>query len=175
MIDTLSTQPTGSLDPLAVPKPEIKKIGISGYIFWGLTIPPFTTIWTMYLASKKGVLHLLVPTMTIVYTVLFAAFSASVIYAPKSFSDVAPVKFQTTVDIPAVESWIVASTVILTLAGILGGFYFRGVARKQGTLSKLIMISLLVILVLQFFVEYREFVFISTVISKSVGGIIPGL
>ncbi|OGD88764.1 hypothetical protein A3A54_01995 [Candidatus Curtissbacteria bacterium RIFCSPLOWO2_01_FULL_39_62] len=163
------------IDKIIAQNSEVKKTGVGGYVFWGLAIPPFTTIWTMYAASKKGVLHILVPTMTLVYTILFALFSFSVIYSPKSFADVSAVKFATQVQLPTVPSWIVASTIILTILGILGGWYFRGVAKKQGSLSKVLMVSLLGILLLQFFVEFRELVFINTVIRKSIGDIYPGL
>ncbi|OGD85329.1 hypothetical protein A2164_04500 [Candidatus Curtissbacteria bacterium RBG_13_35_7] len=129
----------------------------------------------MYSANKKSVLHILVPTMTIVYTILFALFNLSIIYSPKSFNDVSAVKFASKVQIPSVPSWIVVSTIILTILGVFGGWYLRSLAKRQGSLSKILLSSLLVILLLQFFVEYRELMFIYTVISKSVGEIYPGL
>ncbi len=169
-------QTIGELDKIITSQSDAKKsTGIMGYIFWGLAIPPISTIWSIYAANKKGLLHLLIPTMTIVYTILFALFSVSIIYSPKSFSDVSAVKFATKVQIPSVPSWIVVSTILLTIFGILGGWYLRGLAKQQGYLSKTMMAILLIILGLQFFIEFRELAFISSAINQSVGDIYQGL
>jgi len=175
MQDTNSLQTINDLDQIIANQQQKKAAGVTGYIVWGLSIPPISTILSMYFANKKGVLYLLLPTMTIVYTILFALFSFSVIYSPQAFSNVAISKFATKVQTVSVPSWIVISTIVLTLAGSVGGWYLRGVAKKQGSLSKTMMVFLAAVLVLQFFVEFRELVFINTLISKSIGDIYPGL
>ncbi len=169
------SQSVNDLDQIITREQENKQTGVAGYIIWGLTIPPISTIWSIYAANKKGVLHLLVPTMTIVYTIFFALLSYTVFAAPKAFTDVASARLQTGTQIPSIPTWLIFVSIILTIAGLAGGWYLRSKARRDGYLSKIMMGALLAILALQFFVEFRELKFISSAISQSVGDIYQGL
>jgi len=113
--------------------------------------------------------------MALVYSIFFALFSFAVIYSPKSFNDVSSVKFAQKLNVPSVPFWIIVSSIILTILGIIGGWYFRRLAKKQGSLSKALMAALLLIIFLQLFVEFRELVFINTVIKEATGGLLLGL
>jgi len=58
--------------------------------------------------------------------------------------------------------------------GLVGGFYLRSKAKKQGSLSVSHMLLLVIILALQFFVEVRELAFISSLVNQSFSGLYIG-
>ncbi|OGM28453.1 hypothetical protein A2801_00855 [Candidatus Woesebacteria bacterium RIFCSPHIGHO2_01_FULL_41_10] len=168
------TQSVSDLDKIISREQEIKKTGVGGYIFWGLAIPPFSTIWSIYAAYKKGVLHLLMPTMTFVYTIFFGLFSLLIFSAPKAFTDVASAKLQTETKVVHVPTLLTTGVIVLTILGLVGGFYLRSKAKKQGSLSVSHMLLLVIILALQFFVEVRELAFISSLVNQSFSGLYIG-
>ena len=55
MQDTNSLQTINDLDQIIANQQQKKAAGVTGYIVWGLSIPPISTILSMYFANKKGV------------------------------------------------------------------------------------------------------------------------
>ena len=169
------TQSVSDLDKIISREQEIKKTGVGGYIFWGLAIPPFSTIWSIYAAYKKGVLHLLMPTMTFVYTIFFGLFSLLIFSAPKAFTDVASAKLQTETKVAQVPTLLTIGAIVLTILGFVAGFYLRSKAKKQGSLSVSLLLLPVIILALQFLVVVRELAFISSLVNQSFSGLYIGL
>src|SRR3989344_2109353 len=65
------------------------KVSVWGYVVLSLVFPPFTTIWAFYKASKKQVLPLVLPAITIAFSALItlSAFSSrATVSVPEQFS-----------------------------------------------------------------------------------------
>lgn len=140
---------------------ESPKTSTVGYLFWSLLIPPFTTFLVMYFAWKKGVLHLLMPNMVIIYSVFFALWSMLMFSASGAFSDYF---HQQVAGAPALSKIM---AILLTVSGIGSGIYFRIKGQKDGELS-LVWVSLMaVILIFQVYAGIHQLSFISAVVNKA--------
>ncbi len=140
---------------------ESPKTSTVGYLFWSLFIPPLTTFLVMYLAWKKGVLHLLMPNMAIIYSVLFGMWSMLMFSASGAFSDYLN---QQVLGVPAFDKVV---AILLTFFGIGIGIYCRIKAKKEGVLSFAFVSLITVILILQIYAGFHQLSFISTVVNKA--------
>lgn len=140
---------------------EAPKTSTVGYLFWGFLIPPFTTFLVMYFAWKKGVLYRLMPDMTIVYSVLFALWSLLMFSASGAFSDYF---HQQVAGVPVFDKVV---AILLTAVGIIIGFYFRIKAKKEGTIVLTWVSVMIVILLLQVWVEFHQLFFVLSVVNKA--------
>lgn len=140
---------------------EFPKTSTIGYLFWSLLIPPITTFLAMYFAWKKGVLHLLMPTMAIIYSVLFALWSMLMFSAPRAFGD------YLNQQVSGVSGFDTILAFILTVGGIAAGVYFRLKGKKEGTLSLVWVGLMIVILILQVYAGWHQLSFISSVVNKA--------
>lgn len=140
---------------------ESSKTSTVGYLFWSLAIPPITTFLAMYFAWKKGVLHLLMPNMAIIYSVLFGLWSLLMFSASGAFSDYL---HQQVAGAPGFDK---IAAVLLTLGGIGIGIYCRIKAKKEGTVSAVWIGLMAVILILQIYAGFHQLSFISTVLNKA--------
>lgn len=164
------------LDQLVSERKQEKQTSVFGYVVLSLILPPFTTVWVMYRAWKKGLLYRFVPVMTIVYTILFALYSWLLLSSPGAVSDVLGKNLQKQPVVPSGQNTIfVIMAIVLTIAGVIGGFYFRNKARKEGSLSTVMILILIFILILQFWVGFSELSFVSRIVNQSVGNIYEGL
>ncbi len=156
---TVAVDPSLKLDQLIV-ESKAKNAHVWGYVFWSLAIPPFSTAWAMYAAYKKGVLHELMPLMTIIYSILFILWSLLMFSAPGAVADYV---HQQAVGVGGFEK---VAAILLAVLGIAGGIYFRLMASKDGKLPTWVVIFLSVILLLQLVVGYQEL--------QAVAGIVNG-
>lgn len=140
---------------------ESPKTSIAGYMFWGLLIPPFTTLWVMYSAWKKGVLYKLMPNMTLMFSISFALWSLLMFSAPGAFASYLS---QQVAPIPSFDK-IFAT--ILIVGGIGSGIYFRMKGNKEGTLSMVWISLMTVILLLQLYAGIHQLSFIAAVVTKA--------
>lgn len=132
-----------------------------GYLFWSLFIPPVTTFLVMYFAWKKGVLHLLVPNMAMIYSISFALWSLLMFSSSGAFGSYLN---QQVAGVPLFDKVL---AIVLTVGGIGIGIYCRGRAKKEGNLS-LVWVSLItVILILQVYAGFHQLSFIANVINKA--------
>lgn len=132
-----------------------------GYLVWSFLIPPITTFMVMYFAWKKGVLHLLMPNMAVIYSIFFGLWSMLMFSAPGAFSSYLN---QQTASLPFFDKFL---AVLLTTFGIGIGIYCRSVAKKEGKLSSVFIGLIFVILVLQVYAGARQLSFISGVVTKA--------
>lgn len=159
----LVTNPqTIETDPLAQLAAQNKKKSSSwGYITGSLIFPPFTTVWVMYLAWKKGALQQLMPTMTIVYTVFFVLWSLLMVSAPGAFGDYLS---QQVAGVPVFDK-----LVAFTLAGLgIGlGIYLKIKANRDNKFSWIWVGVLSAILILQLWAGYHQLGFIGSVVNRA--------
>lgn len=175
MMEDNQPQSLEDLNRLSQQKQE-KEASVFGYIIISLIIPPFSTAWAMYRAWKKGVLYRFVPVLTIVYTILFALYSWLLLSSPGAVSSVLGKNLLKQPEVPSGQNTIfVIMTVVLTIAGIVGGFYLRNKAQKEDTLPTVMILALIFILLLQFWVGFSELSFVGSIINQSVGNIYEGL
>ena len=163
-------QSVADLDKLVAGQKQKKEASVFGYLILSLLVPPFTIIWVLYRAWQKGILHRLVPALTILYSILFGFFGLLLFSAPNSFSSV----FGKNVT-GGLDSILVWLTIFLTLAGTIGGFYLRNKANKEGSLPTVWVFVMLFILILRFLVGWRELSSISKLINQSIGNVYEGL
>ncbi len=151
-------------------------VSMTKYIMLSLVMPPFTTVAAFYFAWKKGAFYELAPILTIIYTVLFALYSFVFLSSPKAIVDVMGKNLASQPQVDMVQNTIlVVLSIVLTVVGIVGGFYLRKKANKQGGLSRGLIAFLIIILAWQFLVEIWQFSFITSIVSKSVGNSTLGL
>lgn len=159
---------------LVIEQRKEKEVSVFGYIVLSLTLPPFTTVWFIYRTWKKGVLHRFLPTMTIVYTILFALYSWLLLSSPGAVSSVLGKNLLKQPAVPGGQNTIfVIMTVVLTIAGIVEGFYLRNKVTRAGSLPTVMIFALIFILILQFWVGLSEFSFVSSVINPSLENRFP--
>src|SRR3989344_7678272 len=63
-------QSVEDLDKMVAETQQKVKVSVWGYIVLSLVFPPFTTAWAFYKASKKQVLHLILPAITIAFSIV---------------------------------------------------------------------------------------------------------
>ncbi len=140
---------------------ESPKTSTVGYLFWSLSVPPFTTFLVMYFAWKKGVLYKLMPNMTIVYSILFALWSLLMFSASGAFADYFN---QQVAGAPAFDKFV---AILLTIGGIGIGIYCRIKAKKEGALSLVWVILMTVIIILQIYAGWHQLSFIGAVVNTA--------
>ncbi len=152
--------PNKVLDQLTAAQ-QTKKKSIIGFLILALALPPFTTVWAMYLSGKRGTLYQLMPILTIVSAVVFALWSLLMFSASGAFSDYL---HQQVLGVPTFDKVI---AILLTAGGIISGIYFRIRANRDGKLG-LIWVGLMsVILLLQIWAGAHQLSFISAVVGKA--------
>lgn len=149
-------------DPLVQLAAQNKKKGSSwGYITGSLIFPPFTTVWVMYLAWKKGTLQQLMPTMTIVYTVFFVLWSLLMVSAPGAFGDYLS---QQVAEVPFFDKFVAFT---LTGLGIGLGIYLKIKSNRDNKFSWIWVGILSAILILQLWAGYHQLGLIGSVVNKA--------
>src|SRR3990167_4276199 len=152
-----------------------------GHSIWGdliisLILPPFSMIWVLYRAWKNNALHLLLPAMTILYSILFGLYSYLMLSSPKAFTAVFAGKIENSAILPKGQNFLITIlAILLTLAGITSGLYTRNKTKREDRLSPSMILFLVVILVLQFWISFRELTWVSSVINGSLGNPYQGL
>ena len=152
-----------------------------GHSIWGnliisLILPPFSTLWVLYRVWKNNALHLLLPAMTILYSVLFGLYSYLTLSSPKAFTAVFAGKIENSAILPQGHNFLITIlAILLTVVGIIGGLYTRNKAKREDRLSTLMILLLVVILVFQFWISLRELTWVNSVINGSLGNLYQGL
>ncbi len=157
---TIAPDPNKELDQLTAAQ-QTKKKSIIGFLILALALPPFTTVWAMYLSWRRGMLHQLMPILTIVSAVIFALWSLLMFSASGAFSDYL---HQQVLGVPTLDKVI---AILLTVVGIILGMYFKIKAGRDGKLG-LIWVGLMsAILLLQIWAGAHQLSFISVVVNKA--------
>src|SRR3990167_1329833 len=115
---------------------------VAGYVVGGLIFPPFTLIIALYLAWKRKLLYLFLPTINIVNSLLsllliaFYVSSLSPILTLISIfgMDQASLQPQT---LNFQVKIMIGFAVLLTIFGFFSGIFFRNKAKKENQLNKL--------------------------------------
>lgn len=164
------------LDRLITEEKKERQSSIWGNLILSLILPPFSTLWVLYRAWKNKALHLLLPTMTILYSILFGFYSYLMLSSPKAFTAVFAGKIENSANLPKGQNFLITIlAILLTVAGIIGGLYTRNKAKREDRLSTSMILLLVVILVLQFWISFRELTWVSSVINGSLGDLYEGL
>jgi len=164
------------LDKLIKGERRERQSSIRGNLILSLILPPFSTLWVLYRVWKNNALHLLLPAMTILYSVLFGLYSYLTLSSPKAFTAVFANKIENSAILPKGHNFLITIVAILLMvAGIIGGLYTQNKAKREDRLSTSMILLLAVILVLQFWISFRELTWVSSVINGSLGNLYQGL
>ncbi len=143
-------QTLGYLDKVIVQTQQKVKVGVWGYIVLSLVFPPFTTVWAFYKANKKQVLHLVLPAMTIAFSVMivFSAISSrSTVSVPAQLTKLG-IGSQTGVS----QTKLILFdniTLFLGLVGLVAGVYWKLKAKKEGLLGGFAIWFMIAIIMMQ--------------------------
>jgi hypothetical protein len=143
-------QTIGDLNKLIDQTQRKVKVSVWGYIVLSLIFPPFTTIWAFYKANKKQVLPLVLPAITIAFSVLIilsAVSSRATVNVPAQLTKLG-VGEKTGVSQSALIL-LDNLTIFLGIIGLLGGFYWRRKLKKEIALSSFTLWFMIVIIMLQ--------------------------
>lgn len=145
---------------------------IIGYVVGGLILPPFSLIIALFLAWRRNVLHLFLPTINIVNSLL------SLVVIALSISSLNPVLILTSefregpVQLQTFQIKImIGFAILLAILGFVSGIIFRNKAIKENQLNKSIVILLLFILAAQYFVDYFIILAVNKFIYQSIQNI----
>src|SRR3989344_7373019 len=119
---------------------------VAGYVVGGLIFPPFTLFIAIYLAWKRKLLYLFLPTINIVHSLL------TLLLIALSISSLSPVmNLASILEQPQTLNLqikiIIGFAVLLTIFGFFSGIFFRNKAKKENQLNKSVIILLLGLLV----------------------------
>lgn len=124
------------------------------HVIGSILFPPFTLVVALYLAWRQKILYLVLPSITIFWSIL-TGFSVFLIYSALNpvllISQAFPEKKTSLQNSQIIILAIL--TIILAIVGVITGFYFRNKARKEFRLATNIILFLITILVLQFLIE----------------------
>ena len=158
------------LDKLINQKSSVKPVW--PYVVGGLIFPPFSLIIALYLAWKRGLLYLFLPTINIVNSLL------SLLLIALSTSSLNPVLILTSEFTEgSVQSQtfqikiMIGFAILLATLGFVSGIVFRNKAKKENQLNKSIVILLLFILAAQYFVDYFIILAVNKFIYQSIQNI----
>ena len=150
LVQTKVPQTVADLDKLIDQTQQRVKVSVWGYVVLSLVFPPFTTIWAFYKANKKQVLHLVLPAMTIAFSVMivFSAISSrSTVSVPVQLTKLG-IGPQTGVS----QTKLILFdniTLFLGLVGLVAGVYWKLKAKKEGVLGGFAIWFMIAIIMLQ--------------------------
>ncbi|KKR50805.1 MAG: hypothetical protein UT84_C0006G0007 [Candidatus Curtissbacteria bacterium GW2011_GWA1_40_16] len=143
-------QSAGELDKLVAQTQQNIKVGVWGYVVLSLVFPPFTTIWAFYKAGKKQVLPLVLPAITIAFSIviILSAFSSrATVGVPEQLT-----KLGVSANTGVSESGLILVdnlTIFLGIIGLVGGFYWRQKVKKENLLNSFAVWFMIAIIMLQ--------------------------
>lgn len=138
------------LDKMVAETQQKVKVSVWGYIVLSLVFPPFTTIWAFYKANKKQVLHLVLPAITIAFSlaiIILAVSSRSTVNVPTQLTKLG---IGTNIGVSQSALSLVDNlTIILGTIGFVGGFYWRQKVKKENLLNSFATWFMIAIIMLQ--------------------------
>ena len=149
-VQSQAPQKVSDLDKVVAETQQRVKVSVWGYVVLSLVFPPFTTIWAFYKANKKQVLHLVLPAITIAFSVMivFSAISSrSTVSVPAQLTKLG-IGPQTGVS----QTKLILFdniTLFLGLVGLVAGVYWKLKAKKEGVLGGFAIWFMIVIIMLQ--------------------------
>ena len=143
-------QTVADLDKMITETQQKVKVSVWGYVVLSLVFPPFTTIWAFYKASKKHVLPLVLPAITIAFSALItlSAFSSrATVSVPEQFSQLG---IGTNTGVSQSALILVGNmTILLGIIGLVGGFYWSRKFKKDTVFSSFAIWFMVAIIMLQ--------------------------
>lgn len=173
MTEENTPQTLNYLDKLVDQTQQKVKVGVWGYVVLSLVFPPITTAWAFYKANKKQVLHLVLPAITIAFSVLIvlsALSSRSTVIIPTQLTKLG-ISSQTGVS-QSKLMLIDNITLFLGLIGLAGGFFFRYKAQKENVLVNFAIWLLMAIVFLQMIAVTYLFYFVYQSVFNTIAPII---
>jgi len=173
-------QTVADLDKLVVQTQQKVKVSVWGYVILSLVFPPFTTIWAFYKANKKKVLPLVLPAITITFSVtiiLSAVSSRATVSVPAQLTKLG---IGSNIGVSQSALMLVDNlTIFLGIMGLVGGFYWRRKVKKEEVLSSfalwfmiaIIMIQMAAVTYLFYFVYQSSYSTVMPIINSNYQGI----
>lgn len=133
------------LTQLVEEKRQKQSTSVWGYLMGSLVLPPFSLIYVLTAAYRKNVLHLVLPAITILYSILALLNGLLTLSAAKY-----------TALIPGVvgggkqNNSFLYLTLGLAVIGAGLGFYFRNKCKRDGVLETNGLLIMIAVLVMQF-------------------------
>lgn len=138
------------LDQMIAQTQQKVKVGVWGYIVLSLVFPPFTTIWAFYKANKKHVLPLVLPAITIAFSVtiiLSAVSSRATVSVPAQLTKLG---IDTNTGVSQTTLILLDNlTILLGIIGLVAGFFWRRKVKKEGVLNSFAVWFMIVMIMLQ--------------------------
>ena|SRR3990167_1801064 len=141
------------LDKIIEQSQQNQHKSVAGYVVGGLIFPPFTLIIALYLAWKRKLLYLFLPTINIVNSLLSLLLIALAISSLSPFMNLASILEQPqTLNLQI--KIMIGFAVLLTIFGFFSGIISRNKAKKENQLNKSMVILLLGVLAAQYAIVY---------------------
>ncbi len=162
-----TAQQTQGLETLIENAETVNKTSVWGYLIWGLALPPITTILALVLALRHGVFFVVLPSITIAFSLL-AIISPVLIYFLFGPIHIVTTQFTFSQNIYADPKLTLTSMLltVLAIAGVVLGIYFRKRAKHALTLGLVPVAILLLILTLEHVIVWMNINSAAKVISK---------
>lgn len=146
---------------------EVEQKSVWAYIFWGLALPPFTTVIALIIALKRGTIFVVLPSLTVAFSILSLI---SPIFVYFLFGPIKIVTTEFTYDQNIYkDAGLTFSSMFLvavSIAGIVLGIYFRRRAKHALTLTPIAMVILAGILIVEHAVLWMNVQSTLSVVSK---------
>lgn len=133
------------LTRLVEEKKQERAISVWGYLMGSLILPPFSLIYVLTAANRKNVLYLVLPAITILYSIL-ALFNGLLTLSAAKYTALVP----GAVGGGRQNNSLLYLTLGLALIGAGLGFYFRNKCKREGVLETNGLLIMIAVLVLQF-------------------------
>ncbi len=160
-------QATGNLDTLLENAKNVEKTSVWGYLIWGLTMPPITTILALVIALRRGLFFLVLPSITIAFSLL-AIIPPVLIFFLFGPIHIVTTQFTFSQNIYSDPKLTLTSILLtfLAIAGVVFGFYFKKRTKQVLTLGPLAVAILILILTLEHVIVWMNLTSAVQVISK---------